>query len=186
MPLASTGVIRFDPNNTGLFMGTTCEVDKIDVTAKTSSRVAGSVSHLDLANAGLLASPNVIAGNGADLLFVNHSTDYRLQQIVVSTGAATTYLAPTCLGSFTGLANVRGGALTAACASSNTIVNMSQSGTGLTTVAGSDFVAGSSDGTGSAALFNSPQGLADDGAGNVYVADAGNHTIRKVVVATGS
>ena len=40
--------------------------------------------------------------------------------------------------------------------------------------------AGSSDGTGADAQFNSPDALAVDGAGNVFVADRGNFTIRKV------
>jgi sugar lactone lactonase YvrE len=39
---------------------------------------------------------------------------------------------------------------------------------------------GSADGTGSAARFHFPQGVAVDSAGNVYVADSGNHTIRKM------
>ncbi|MBI3416084.1 MAG: hypothetical protein HY043_12365, partial [Verrucomicrobia bacterium] len=39
---------------------------------------------------------------------------------------------------------------------------------------------GSVDGTGSAARFSYPQGVAVDSGGNVYVADSGNHTIRKV------
>src|SRR5262252_4794772 len=39
---------------------------------------------------------------------------------------------------------------------------------------------GSADGTGTAARFNAPSGVAVDGAGNVYVADTANHTIRMV------
>jgi sugar lactone lactonase YvrE len=42
---------------------------------------------------------------------------------------------------------------------------------------------GSADGTGAAAAFNSPSGLVADLAGNVYVADSGNNTIRKVTPA---
>jgi sugar lactone lactonase YvrE len=42
---------------------------------------------------------------------------------------------------------------------------------------------GSADGTGSAARFNQPSGIAADSAGNVYVADTGNNTIRKVTPA---
>jgi sugar lactone lactonase YvrE len=50
----------------------------------------------------------------------------------------------------------------------------------VTTLAGLTKSNGSADGTGSAARFNYPWGVAVDGAGNVYVADTYNHTIRKV------
>ncbi len=49
----------------------------------------------------------------------------------------------------------------------------------VTTLAGLAANSGSADGTGSAARFNLPYGVAVDGAGSVYVADSGNHTIRK-------
>jgi sugar lactone lactonase YvrE len=49
----------------------------------------------------------------------------------------------------------------------------------VTTLAGSNGVAGSADGMGSAALFNLPKGVAVDAAGDVFVADSGNQTIRK-------
>lgn len=42
---------------------------------------------------------------------------------------------------------------------------------------------GSNDGVGSGALFQNPQGVAVDGAGNVYVADTGNNTIRVITAA---
>jgi sugar lactone lactonase YvrE len=41
-------------------------------------------------------------------------------------------------------------------------------------------VSGHSDGQGAAASFNGPRGLACDRAGNVYVADSANKTIRKI------
>jgi sugar lactone lactonase YvrE len=51
----------------------------------------------------------------------------------------------------------------------------------FTTLAGPpELGPGSADGPGSLARFRAPRGAAADSAGNVYVADAGNHTIRKV------
>jgi len=53
----------------------------------------------------------------------------------------------------------------------------------VTTLAGTPDMRGSANGTGAAARFNSPTGVAVDSAGNVYVADLFNHTIRKVTAA---
>src|SRR5262249_8537746 len=54
---------------------------------------------------------------------------------------------------------------------------------GVTTLAGMAGGGGSSDGVGAAARFSGPQGVATDNAGNVYVADSGNDTIRKITPA---
>ncbi len=53
----------------------------------------------------------------------------------------------------------------------------------VTTFIGSPSVRGSADGTGSAATFHHTKGVVHDSAGNVYVADGFNHTIRKVTPA---
>ena len=50
----------------------------------------------------------------------------------------------------------------------------------ISTLAGKAAESGVMDGTGAAARFNGPAGLAVDGLGNVYVADGSNHVIRKV------
>jgi sugar lactone lactonase YvrE len=49
-------------------------------------------------------------------------------------------------------------------------------------VAGAVDAPGSTDGPGPEARFSGPQGVACDAAGNVYVADTGNHTVRKVSI----
>src|SRR5207249_1474293 len=50
----------------------------------------------------------------------------------------------------------------------------------VTTIAGSAGLSGSADGTGSAARFSLPSGLAVDSTGNVYVTDTVNQTIRTI------
>lgn len=50
----------------------------------------------------------------------------------------------------------------------------------VSTLAGSARQSGTADGTGSAARFNTPLGVAVDGSGNVYVTDSGNYTVRKI------
>jgi gliding motility-associated-like protein len=59
-----------------------------------------------------------------------------------------------------------------------TIRSISLSGT-VNFIAGSG-VQGSTDGVGAAASFNSPQNLAADAAGNIYVTDVANNLVRKV------
>jgi NHL repeat/Immunoglobulin I-set domain len=53
----------------------------------------------------------------------------------------------------------------------------------VSTFAGTAGAAGSDDGTGAAARLRNPNGLAIDSADNVYVADWGNHTIRRITPA---
>ena len=64
----------------------------------------------------------------------------------------------------------------------NTIRKVTPDGQ-VTTLAGSAGDSGSTDGAGSAARFNAPGGVACDALGNVFVADTGNHTVRKITPA---
>jgi len=64
-------------------------------------------------------------------------------------------------------------------ADNNTIRKVTADGV-VTTVAGTAGASGSADGTGGAASFNSPQGAALDSSLNLYIADTGNYTVRKI------
>jgi serine/threonine protein kinase/sugar lactone lactonase YvrE len=64
----------------------------------------------------------------------------------------------------------------------NTIRKITLDGV-VITLAGLPGSAGSTDGNGADARFWNPQGLAVDGAGNVYVADTGNNCVRKITPA---
>lgn len=65
---------------------------------------------------------------------------------------------------------------------SNTIRKITSAGV-VTTLAGSPDTEGNADGTGVAALFRGPMGVAVDATGTVYVADSGNRSIRKITTA---
>ena len=67
--------------------------------------------------------------------------------------------------------------------SANSIIRKITPAGVVSTLAGSRGVFLSADGTGSAASFNNPVGVAVDATGNVYVADTFNNTIRRVTQA---
>ena len=92
------------------------------------------------------------------------------------TGAAARFNYPT------GLAVDGLGTVYVADTTNNLLRKISSAGA-VTTIAGVVGVSGSSDGTGSGALFNTPGGLAVDTSGNLYLADTGNSTIRKITPA---
>ncbi|MCF7687337.1 MAG: immunoglobulin domain-containing protein [Cephaloticoccus sp.] len=89
------------------------------------------------------------------------------------TGSAATFSAPL------GIARDTAGNLYVADAMNHTVRKITTTGT-VSTLAGRSGVAGSSDGPGAAARFNHPTGVAVDGGGNVYVADAINNLIRRI------
>lgn len=65
------------------------------------------------------------------------------------------------------------------CDTDNNLIRKVSSAAVVTTLAGTS-TAGTRDGAGATAQFDSPRGIAVDKSGNVYVADANNHTIRKI------
>ena len=92
-----------------------------------------------------------------------------------SIGTAANFNAPT------GIATDNAGNVYVA-DSSNTIRKITPTGV-VTTLAGTAGISGSKGGTGAAASFNSPSGIAADSAGNIYVADSMNSTVRRITPA---
>jgi sugar lactone lactonase YvrE len=81
-----------------------------------------------------------------------------------------------------GIVMASNGTLYVADSANHTIRAITAGGT-VTTFAGSAGVSGTNDGTGAAARFSFPQGLAVDSSGNLFVADTGNSTIRMLTPA---
>src|SRR5947209_203745 len=92
------------------------------------------------------------------------------------TGGAARFYRPT------GVATDSSGNVYVADQYNHTIRKITPAGV-VTTLAGLAGSYGSADGTGSAARFNGPNGVATDSSGNVYVADTYNNTIRKITPA---
>jgi len=129
-------------------------------------------------------------------LYVTDDSNCTIRKVVIDTGVVTT-VAGTVLsrGSTDGTGaaarfNLPGGITTdgtnlyVADTGNDTIRKVVIATGVVTTVAGTAGSSGSTDGTGSAARFLYPYGITTDGT-NLYVADSGNYTIRKVVIATG-
>lgn len=89
------------------------------------------------------------------------------------TGAAARFFSPQ------GITLDTSGTLYVADTSNHTIRTITAAGV-VSTLAGSPGLAGTADGTGSAARFNRPNSVALDRTGSVYVADGGNNVVRKI------
>jgi len=150
----------------------------------------------------LFNNPTGVAVDGEGNVFVADSGNSTIREITPSGAVTTLAGAPTIVGSADGVggdarfsqaygvAVDAAGAIYVADNGNDTIrkITPTQAGGGTTwtvaTLAGSAGLGGTADGTGAAARFNRPAGVAVDASGNVYVADDGNNTIRKVT-ATG-
>lgn len=143
------------------------------------------------ASAALFYSPNGVAVDSANNVYVADTLNNTIRKIsaagtvttvaglagrtssVDAVGAAARFEDPYAV------AVDSSGVLYVADATDHAIRKIATDGT-VTTLAGKAGTLGSSDGQGSTARFNGPLGIAADDSGNVYVADTGNNTIRKI------
>ena len=167
--------------------------------AQVVTTIAGTTTAGSANGTGTGASFHKPAGieiDGSGNLYVADDSNHEIRKIVISTGVVSTLAGSTTPGSAngtgaaasfngpTGLAIDGSGNLYVADRSNHLIRKIVISTGVVTTIAGSG-IAGSADGTGAAASFNFPSGVAADGSGNLYVADMLNNEIRKIVISTG-
>ncbi len=131
-----------------------------------------------LAEAARFDAPQSVVLDGAGIAFVAEYQSGAIRKVTPE-GLTSTFLAAGTFGGPTGLALDGAGNLYVVAQAAHTIHKVTPGGA-VGTLAGLAGTSGSSDGTGSSALFNSPGRVALDGAGNLYVTDLGNQTVRKI------
>jgi sugar lactone lactonase YvrE len=152
------------------------------------------------ATAASLYYPTGVAVDGQGNIYIADIWNHRVRKVTVSNGIITTIAG-------TGTAGYNADGIVATTAKLNGPTDMAFDGSGnvyiaeslnyrirkvtvstgiITTVAGTGIIGYNGDGiTATSAQLSTPNGIAIDGSGNIYIADSWNHRIRKVTVSTG-
>jgi sugar lactone lactonase YvrE len=187
-----TGVAVDGSGNVYVADTTNCSIRKVTPDGVVSTLAGGSSGSSDGAgSAAKFKNPQGVAVDGSGNLYVADTGNYTIR-LVTPSGVVSTLAGVAGTQGFsdgTGSAAIFGGPSSVALDASgnvyvadtlfSTIRKVTPGGV-VSTLAGSVGNSGSSDGTGSAAKFNGPSGVSVDGSGNIYVADNGNCSIRKV------
>ena len=162
----------------------------------TIAGTAGTAGATDgTGSAALFYGPKSLVSDGTNL-YVTDTSNHSIRQVVIGTGVTTTlagYAGTSGTTDGTGSAarfyapfgvTIQGVNLYVTDTANHTIRKVTTGGV-ATTLAGTAGTSGTTDATGTSAKFNTPTGIVSDGT-NLYVADSGNHTIRKVVIVGGA
>jgi len=160
---------------------------------------AGSGSEGSADGTGTAASfnlPSDITSDGTNFYVADHA-NFLIRKIVIASAVVTTfagsgerggYADGTGTGASFGILNgmTSDGTNLYVTTGENVIRKIVIASAVVTTFAGTRSYSGSTDDdNGTAASFNSPQGITNDGT-NLYVADKNNHAIRKIVISSGA
>jgi hypothetical protein len=121
-------------------------------------------------------APRGIWGDGAGNLYVADTSNNAVRKVTTA-GVVTTF-ASSVTGAYALWGDAATGDLYVSC--TDDVIRKVTSGGVVSVFAGSPGVSDVTDGTGGAARFNAPEGIWGDSAGDLYVADRNNDSIRKV------
>ncbi len=175
-------------------------IRRVEIATAAVTTIAGATGQAGSADgtgsAARFSSPHDLASDGTSL-YVTDCGNQTIRRVALATGQVTTLaggagVAGSADGTgvaarFNGPSGILrvGGNLYVTDYGSHTIRRVEIATGAVTTLAGLAGTAGSADGVGAVARFNSPYGLASDGT-NLFVTDFGNYTIRAVALATGT
>lgn len=203
-PVLLPSAVAFDADG-NLYIAETANhaIRKVDPLSRISTIAGTGVQGYGgdgaLATSALLDSPEGVAVYGHNL-YIADTHNHRIRRVDLTTGIINTIAGGSAArssgdgGSATAstlsrpvaLAVDTGGDLFLADAGSHCIRRIDAVTGVITTVAGDGVQGyGGDHGSAAAALLDSPQGLAVDAGGNIYIADSHNHRIRKIDAATG-
>jgi len=177
-------------------------VRTVDLATSAVTTVAGSKDHGYADGIGTRARFYNLGGvaiDGVGNLFVVDTNNHVIRQVVIATAETTTLAGlAQAAGSTDGIGTAArfnypegivydgAGNLLVSDTDNHTLRKIVVSTGAVTTFAGAPGKSGSTDDVGTAARFNRPKGLALDAAGDLFVADSDNHTVRKMAIATGA
>lgn len=184
-----------------LALGSTAAFAQLAVSTLAGSGSAGSTNGTGTAASFQFSVPSAVASDASGNLYIADAGNHVIRKVTPA-GVVTTFAgtagspgAVDATGAAARFKNPRGIAIDGAgnlyvADSGNHIIRKIDTSAVVTTIAGTADTPGSVDGTGAAARFNTPFGIASERNGtavaiNVYVADSQNHTIRQIVVSTG-
>jgi len=173
-------------------------IRQVDAATGNTTTIAGTPGTASAAdgtgNAAGFNEPRGITTDGTHL-YVADFGNHTIRRIAIGSWAVTTIAgAAGTAGSADGVGSaagfnfprsivVSGATLYVSDTNNHTIRQIDIASQNVTTIAGTAGSAGSADGTGPAARFNSPRGLTVD-AESLYVSDTGNNTIRQILLGT--
>jgi len=166
-------------------------IRKIAIATKTVSTLAGSTGgYLDAAGTSAKFNyPYDVCSDGTGNLYISDTFNYKIRKIILTTGVVSTLAGSTAgfaddtgtLAQFNitvGICSDDEGNLYVADVNNHKIRKIVIATGVVSTLAGTS--AGFYDAAGVVAQFNSPNNVCYGGSGNLYVADASNHKIRKI------